>query len=72
MKRRMSGIKGLPRRLEVQNKRRQPIDKIHNSGKSIRPVVIGKIGFVEERKANFNYMHMFSLKNTILLWSMGT
>ena len=62
MKRRMSGIKGLPRRLEVQNKRRQPIDKIHSSGKGIRPVVIGKIGFVEERKTNFNYMPMFSLR----------
>ena len=43
MKRRWFGIKGLPRRLEVQNRRRQPIDKIHSSGKSIRPVVIGKI-----------------------------
>ena len=72
MKWRMFGIKGLPRRFEVQNKRNQPIDKIHSSGKSIRPIVIGKIGFVEERKANFNYMPMFSLRNTILLWSMGT
>ena len=67
MKWRMFGIKGLPGRLEVQNKRKQHIDKIHSSGKSIRPIVIGKIGFVEERKANFNYMPMFSLRNTILL-----
>ena len=71
MKRRWFGIKGLPGRLEVQNRRRQPIDKIHSNGKCIRPIVIGKIGFVKERKTSFNYMPMFSLRNTILLLSIG-
>ena len=63
MKRRWFGIKGLPGRLEVQNRKRQPIDKIHNSGKSIGPVVIGKIGYVEERDQFQLYAYVFSQKH---------